>query len=262
MKRRNIFYAAVALFAMTLTSCDEVDKADRYIYVEPATVARRVLVEDFTGQKCNNCPTAHEELERLQTQYGSDNVIAVSIHAGALAVGGADDRKWLKTELGEEYNTYWKVEAWPMGLVNRVGGVAAHTNWGKMIYDEIQKPTYLELSMTPTYNETTRELTVAVEGKGLKDISGKLQLWLTEDNIVANQIMPDGSLNREYVHSHVLRTAINGTWGTDFNVAYGQTTNASFTTTLKGSWDAKQITVIAFVYNSEGVQQVIKTKIQ
>ena len=45
-----------------------------------------VLVEEFTGQKCINCPEAHEELAKIQKEYGEDNVISVCIHASALAV--------------------------------------------------------------------------------------------------------------------------------------------------------------------------------
>ena len=261
MKTRHILYGALA-FSALLTSCDEVDKADRYIYVEPATVARHVLIEDFTGQRCINCPKAHEAIEHLQAQYGEENVVAVSIHAGQLAVKGSDDTRFLKTDLGDEYNNYWKIEAWPMGIINRVSGVAAHTDWATYVHNEIQKPTSLKLNVAPSFDPATRELTLNVEGYGLDNVRGKLQLWLVEDHIVANQLMPDGSMNRNYVHNNVFRTAVNGKWGTDFPVAYNETTRETFTTTLKDSWKAEEVSVIAFVYNDAGVVQVIKQKIQ
>ena len=68
--------------AMMAVGCDEVDENDRLIYVKPQAVGRNVLIEDFTGQRCVNCPNASEEIARLQREYGADTVIAVGIHSG------------------------------------------------------------------------------------------------------------------------------------------------------------------------------------
>ena len=68
-----------------LSSCDTVNEENRLIYVKPASVARNVLIEDFTGQRCVNCPNATDEIEHLQQFYGADTVIAVGIHSGPFA---------------------------------------------------------------------------------------------------------------------------------------------------------------------------------
>ena len=83
---KKIFPLIVASVAMFLSSCANVDEGDRYIKVESSDAKRAVLVEEFTGQKCINCPEAHEELTKIQKEYGEDNVISVCIHASALAV--------------------------------------------------------------------------------------------------------------------------------------------------------------------------------
>ena len=83
---KKIFMVIAGIAAM-LSACDNVDSNDRLIYVPPAAVGRCVLIEDFTGQKCLNCPRAAEVIEQLQKQYGADTVIAVAIHAGPLSVG-------------------------------------------------------------------------------------------------------------------------------------------------------------------------------
>jgi thiol-disulfide isomerase/thioredoxin len=44
-------------------------------------VTRRVLLEDFTGHTCNNCPAAAVIAEGLQTFYGEDQLILVGVHA-------------------------------------------------------------------------------------------------------------------------------------------------------------------------------------
>ena len=89
---------------------------------------------------------------------------------------------------------------------------------------------------------------------------GKLQLWLVEDSITAMQLMPDGSPNKDYVHMHVFRDAINGTWGQDLTAvnAMGWNPVVSYQYTLNESWNRKHLWLIAFVYDDSGVLQVIR----
>ena len=77
--------APIVVAASMLAACNPVAQDDRYELIEPAQVNRVVLIEDFTGQNCINCPAAHEVIEPLQMQY-PDNVVAVSIHAGAFGI--------------------------------------------------------------------------------------------------------------------------------------------------------------------------------
>ena len=80
-----IIYIIAAPALLLLTGCDEVDEADRYVYVKPAAVGRNILIEDYTGQRCVNCPTGNDQLHALQEQYGADTVIVVGFHSGPLA---------------------------------------------------------------------------------------------------------------------------------------------------------------------------------
>ena len=67
---------------MAFIACDEVSNDKRLTYIEPPEAARAILIEDFTGQYCVNCPRATEEIERLIEQYGDTVIIAVAIHSG------------------------------------------------------------------------------------------------------------------------------------------------------------------------------------
>ena len=77
-------YILFAFAALAFMACSHIDEDERLIYVKPAAVQRSVLIEDFTGQRCINCPKASDEIKLLQEQYGEDNVIAVSVHSGPL----------------------------------------------------------------------------------------------------------------------------------------------------------------------------------
>lgn len=82
MKLKNIIYSLFGASALLMAACNEIDSDDRFIYVEPVEVGRKVLIEDFTGQKCINCPAAIDKIEMMVQQYGEENVIAVGIHSG------------------------------------------------------------------------------------------------------------------------------------------------------------------------------------
>ena len=42
------------------------------------TVRRRILLEDFTGHRCNNCPSAHLVAAQLEAAFGDDDVMHTS----------------------------------------------------------------------------------------------------------------------------------------------------------------------------------------
>ena len=73
----------VALTAIIVASCSNIAEDDRLIYIEPVLNAgRNVLIEDFTGQRCTNCPKATDAIHEMQEAYGS-SVIPVAIHCGS-----------------------------------------------------------------------------------------------------------------------------------------------------------------------------------
>lgn len=105
MKLKNNIYNkfAICAAALSLMACSNIDEDDRFIEVEPVEVAKRVLIEDFTGQRCVNCPNASEMIESLQEQYGAENVIAVGIHSGPFSKTVTNQPFPLWTETGDYY---------------------------------------------------------------------------------------------------------------------------------------------------------------
>lgn len=243
-----------ALLTLTMSACSHIDESDRLIYVKPADVKRRVLLEDFTGQRCVNCPKASDEIKALQEQYGEDHVIAVGIHSGPLGFYTKSDYLGLSTEVGDEYYDHWALEYQPVGLIDR-GAPLEYTAWNARIREELEKTAPVEIDIELHQNDN--QLTVRAEVMGIDGTtSGKLQLWLTEDGITAFQMMPDGTRNMEYIHRHVFRAAINGTWGESVSVAEGETiTTKDYLFTIPEGWNADRLSVVAFVYNDQGVLQ-------
>lgn len=267
MKLKNIFLGvATAAMAMAAASCSNIDEGDRLIYVKPAEVGRAVLIEDLTGQRCINCPTGTDIINGIIQTYGEDNVIAVGIHSGPLGFTGNSKRVGLMTDTGDEYYTYWANGTnlgQPSAIFNRKKGPSDNlNNWAAEVGLIISEKANLSIDITNAYDAKKRELTTKVGAFGVNGtVNGKLQVWIVEDGIKAMQMMPDGSANQEYIHNHVFRAAVNGTWGEEVTVKEGETTSKDYSYVLPETWNAENISVVAFVYNKSGVENVAKKHI-
>ena len=269
MKIKNLFLGvATAAMAMVAASCSNIDEGDRLIYVKPAEVGRAVLIEDLTGQSCINCPTGTDIINGIIQTYGEDNVIAVGIHCGPLGFKGNAKRVGLMTDTGDEYYKKWANGTnlgQPSAVFNRKIGTSDNfNNWAAEVGLIISEKANLSVDIANAYDAKTRKLTIKVGAYGVNDtvsVSGKLQVWIVEDGIKAMQKMPDGSANQDYVHNHVFRAAVNGTWGEEVTVKEGETTTKQYPYVLPETWNAENISVVAFVYNDKGVENVAKKHI-
>lgn len=254
---KTLVITAVAILA----ACSNVDDDERIIYVKPAEAVRGVLIEDFTGQNCLNCPYATEEIEAITEQYG-DNVVAVGIHSGPLGFAGNDKYVGLMTDMGNTYYNYWSIDAQPKGVINRSSGPLDYPLWSAYVHDELEKSTPINLSLANTYDPETRNLYIETQALSIEgDADGKLQLWIVEDSIVAYQKMPTGKYDYGYVHNHVFRDAVNGEWGEDISLKEEYVQTLGHTYSLPEGYVAENVSVVAFIYDGSGVRQVVKENI-
>ena len=71
---------------MLFMGCDQIESP--YSVTPPVSggsndsvAIRKVLVEDYTGHKCQGCPAAHEEANVLKSFF-QDSIVVITIHAG------------------------------------------------------------------------------------------------------------------------------------------------------------------------------------
>ena len=260
MNKNCICLCALCLLSVLCVGCSHIDDDERLIYVKPTSVGRNVLIEDFTGQNCLNCPTATQTIVELQEAYGDGSVVAVAIHSGDFGyMRGDRNRPYpLTTELGDSYFRHWGLSAQPIGMINR-RSPSDYGDWRTQVHEELGKLARANIVTQTKYDEESRTADITVRVTATDGtLDGKLQLWLTEDSIVGGQRMPDGTWNNEYLHRHVFRDAVNGAWGTDIHLAEGETLEESFTYTLAEDkeWVARHMDVVAFVATERGVEQV------
>lgn len=259
---------------LLLTACSNIDEDERLIYVEPAEVNRPVLIEDFTGQACVNCPNATATIHELQQTYGEDNVIAVAIHSGPFAhlrsnMGNAFLSD-LGTPLGDEYYTHWNIEAQPGVKINRGAPIYDTNQYAAAVANELKKTSTVHFDAVEFSNNA-----VLVDLSSSDRVEGRLQVWIVEDSINAKdpqtkyqQFMPDGSRRQDYVHNHVFRASLtNDAYGEPVTLEAG---NKSYTQVfyLQGNealdnfehlWQKQNLSAVVFFWNEQqGVMQAIR----
>lgn len=251
-------FIAAALFT---SACNDIDSDDRFIELPPVEAKRVVLLEEFTGQMCTNCPTAHQVIENLVGQY-PDNLITVSIHAGGTAFSIGEDEYpglvGLRNEQGEAYASAAGATAFPCGVVNRIGSVLTHDKWAALIREAVQQPASLDMTVDARIEGSNIEITTEIEPYG--NIDGYLQLWVVESGITAMQMLPTGGVEMNYVHNHVFRAAVNGSDGEAVKLVIREPFKTTNSIALKPSWNAENLSIVAFVYTRDGgVEQAAQT---
>ena len=180
-------YALLMASAMVLGGCDQVDENDRLIELPAVESQRVVLLEEFTGQRCINCPAAHEVVKGLKELYG-EQLISVSIHAGSLAVaeGSMPNMVGLMQPGSDEYANKWGITTYPSGVVNRRSGKLSETEFPSVVHEELKRSTPLSLQVDAKVENG--QLVCHVDMMSSESINGKLQLWVTESHIIAMQM--------------------------------------------------------------------------
>lgn len=263
MKLKNLIYnVSLGVFGLMFVACSDVSEDDRFISVETAQVAKRVLIEDLTGQRCINCPNGTAIIEQIMKDYGEDNIIAVGLYGGAMGYlpnGGpampltSDESQW--------YYTDWGVadKPQPMARIDRGDFNADYNTWPTAVRERIQLKAPVALEASCNYDEASRNAEIKVSADGLENVTGKLQVWLTEDSIVSTQMLPGNVVDNNYVHNHVFRASVNAKDGEDISVAEGENATLTFTYTIKENWKPENMSVVTFIFDNSGVLQAFKT---
>lgn len=273
-------YALLATAALFLASCDKVDEplGDDDGPVDPGgTTPRRVLLEDCTGHTCNNCPQAARIAEDLKTIYG-DQLIIVAVHmvdgfaAPEQPIGDGQLDTDFRTAAGTAYEQAFNVTSLPKGFVSRApyenSIPLSRSKWSSAVAAIIGQEADFDLWFDEvTYDEGSNTVNTTVKAVCTKAISGdhNLTIYLTEDSVIDDQIdlEADPPLVENYVHRHVLRDNVNGTWGMPMVVgsaAAGDTLSLSYSYTLSANvLEPAHCSLVAYIHPTAGADaRVVK----
>lgn len=260
--KKHLIYILTLIICV---ACDPVNEADRYEYVGEVDITgnnRVVLLEEFTGQDCVNCPSAHKEIEKMEESYG-DRFVCVSIHATDFALDEGTKRyPTFKTAEGDIYAEQYGVTDLPCGVVNKTGGVQNYNNWASSIYTTLQQPTPLSIKLQAEVEDGNISISSTLNCS--EALNGKLQLWVVEDGIVSLQKYNDGKSTTtigDYVHNNIYRASVNGVGGESISLATDTPQSFSHTIGMRDHWEASNLRIVGFVYNNTGVVQVAQCEV-
>jgi hypothetical protein len=243
---------------------------------------KKVLLEDYTGPYCGNCPPAADTAAALASRY-SPNVIVIAVHAGYFAYPhGTDYPGTFTTSAGEAWDAAGGFgisanKGNPNGMVNRKAfpGKNLITNqsiWPSTVPLGLVDPFKIKLDITTRYDTTVRALNTDIKAKFITNYNNNvmIQAVITEDGIEGHQ--KDYSINppviENYEFEHVLRGSLNGDWGAVLKstpIAANDTAVVSIKDVqLNSAYNDKKVTVVVFAYDavSKEVIQVEKVKIR
>lgn len=173
---------------------------DTFYSDDTRPLSRRVLLEDFTGMKCNNCPRATDVGKDLIAEHG-DKIVFVALHnSGAFSQPDDDFPLDLETETGENLRVRYQIASFPMGMLNRTDYENSGTerigdqNWENVATQMLSDANYIQpnfdVSWRVIYNTRNRVLRILprVEclTKYVDDIT--IHAYILEDDITGPQI--------------------------------------------------------------------------
>lgn len=242
---------------------------------------RRVLLEDFNGHRCNNCPAATNIALGLVDQYGHDKLVLVGIHVlnqFAAPYNGGPPGSYqtdFRTPAGTAYAQSFSIPWLPVGMVNRRpynGSLLLEPNvWASATASLIDQPGALHLDINALqYTPGSDQIGVMVKMTPTEDLVGehRLVIYLTEDPVVDWQF--DNQANppdvQFYPHRHVLRGTVTDPWGETVvsgQAPAGQMITRYYTYTLPANVrEPDNCAVVAYLYRvaTEEVLQVAERR--
>lgn len=276
MKKLLTLLAIAALFS----SCDKIDNPIKQTGtscgdcdVQPTDTfitKKAVLIEEFTGVKCNNCPKAATEAKRLIALY-PEQVHLISLHSSDFAVPNTEYPADFRTKEGTEIYDFAEPLGVPSGLIDRADqGTTSftkwYTQWANLIDGILTTTPIAEVGIRAEVDsdESSRTVCLTPKFKAISDVSGRNLYWaafIVESDIEAAQKMPDGSHNDTYIHNHVLRTSFNTAFGTPINDFEGTPNSVSCDSrqvVLDEEWNWDECDIVLYVYDHD-TYEVIQT---
>lgn len=232
--------------------------------IETIETSRVVLVEDFTGVKCPNCPNAARKIVQLSDLYPG-KVVSIAYHTQFLGdpitfpteykskydfrtAAGDQLEQTLGYYIGKPAVTmnrkkYNEADEYLLGSVDGLGNIETELN---------QKPV-AEIKITNTYDSNSRVLKSSIVVNPLQDYTGQLKLTalIIESHIIDTQI-DNTEYKLDYEHNHVFRQLLSDINGDLLNtqLRIGEPISKEYQFTLPaeaGWWKAENCEVVAFL---------------
>lgn len=208
MKRITLLISALLAFALNVCSQE---------FVSTEVSNRNVLIEEFTGKACVNCPAGHITSNQLiEERPGRVNV--VNVHAGAFSTTSYPN---MNTDMGDSLVVAYGVALYPSAVINRsTNNFQQYNNWRNIAMQQLNLVSECNVAGQVAINPVTRMASITVEvyyTDNSDESSNYLTVYMLQDSILGEQsgsgTNPEQMVGEYYCHMHVLRDVVTPTWG-------------------------------------------------
>lgn len=255
----NVFISAIG---------DENPNDDRtlvYLSSYTQTMPHKVLLEEFSTEKCPNCPRAHSTIRTCMEEGYDAHTILVTHHVGY----GTD---WLTVNDDKNYLWFYGEDGTfaPAGMFDRNNRPEFHMKGGSddlrypvfsigypdtfrpSLESAIALPSFVSITPTVTYDSASRLLDLTVDMEKLEALDAltdnpRLTVFLTEDSIIARD--QAGVSSSSYPHRHTCRKTLTDVWGDAITFDAQMRASAHYSFVLPEEWNDKYVDVVVFVNN-------------
>ncbi|MFT5078210.1 MAG: hypothetical protein ACI825_000366 [Planctomycetota bacterium] len=216
---------------------------------------RNVVLEEFTGIKCQFCPQGHAIAQAMKDN-NPDDVFLVNVHTGGYAVPAAGEPDF-RTSFGQALADQSQLAGYPAGTINRENFPGSEQNgspggatgqgrgtWSNTGSTLLGNSSYVNMAVEADIDVQTNVMTIHVETYytgNSPQATNKLNVYILQNNTTGPQT--GGNAGNNYVHQHRLVDMPFGQWGADI------------TSTSTGSFDDRTIAyTIPADYNGVAVE--------
>ncbi len=235
-----------------------------------AFAQKKVLLEEFSGAKCGNCPMGSYYVDSMSAKY--PNLIPVSLHSyqpvDAMNFNTIDTISFAYA-LGA-----------PLGAIDRINPGGASTNvgryynqWDAKIQNRLAVASSVSLSISPSWNASGRVINSTVTGAFTSNLPTgdyRIGLYVVEDSVIGstsgyhqvnffdglpgNPFFGQGDPIVGFVHRHVARAKLPTSWSLNnllpSTPVIGQTFSHAFSYTVPAAYNENKMSVVAFVWRN------------
>ncbi len=278
LKPKSSFFTALIILATSFFSCKEKNDVvnitgdialteTTYTKTPDAPVARKVLVEEFTGAKCPNCPDAREQLKAV-ADANPNRLIIMEMHPSDHPLGHPVAKiakyNFNVQDVSDIFKSIFR-GYFPLGIptagIDRVveGGeiLIKRLSWASVLNSRLDTESPIKLTLDNSYDAAKASGIVKVNVSYTKAVNTRnyISIAVIEDNIVDPQEFPN-HIDTFYNFKHVFRKSFASAGGTEIlgNISTkepGRVYEGSFKYTIDPSWKPENCRIIVWLHNND-----------
>lgn len=249
-------FLTLALSAMAgmaaLSSCSHIDEDERFIYYPRPEVAKNVLIAEFSGIGCTNCPYGAEIIHDL-IEENDGHVIAVSFHPIGSPLTNPIDGFMIATIEAREYYVHYGSPALPAASIDGMSANDNREKWSDEVDASIKNKAPGEILLHSSFDGDTRKMTLDYKVEFNKNVeyATSFIVWITESGIIGPQKLGSETI-KEYTHNHVFRARATDMWGIPLASSYqvGDAAEGTITFDIPEDWNADNCNVVGLLIDS------------